>query len=65
MIADFVWVLKKIVKKSLVKMITGMHQYSTIKTTYSDEKKSYVSDVNPFRPMIVQVDFEVCGEVSG
>ncbi|KPM06130.1 acylphosphatase-2-like protein 2 [Sarcoptes scabiei] len=46
-------------------MITGMHQYSTIKTVYSDEKKSYVSDVNPFRPMIVQVDFEVCGDVSG
>lgn len=46
-------------------MITGMHQYSTIKTVYSDQKKSYVSDVNPYRPMIVQVDFEIWGEVSG
>lgn len=46
-------------------MITGMHQYSTIKTVYSDQKKSYVSDVNPCRPMVVQVDFEIWGEVSG
>ncbi|KAH7645765.1 acylphosphatase-2 [Dermatophagoides farinae] len=46
-------------------MITGMHQYSTIKTSYDDVRKSYVSDVNPYRPMIVQVDFEVGGEVSG
>src|SRR5699024_7712298 len=27
------------------KMIKAMHQYSTIKTTYSNDKKSFVSDV--------------------
>lgn len=52
-------------KQNKKKMITGMHQYSTIKTSYDDVRKSYVSDVNPYRPMIVQVDFEVAGDVSG
>lgn len=46
-------------------IITGAHQFSTIKVTFSDELKSYVSDVNPMRAMVVQVDFEVLGDVSG
>ncbi|KAJ6217245.1 hypothetical protein RDWZM_008402 [Blomia tropicalis] len=47
------------------KMIKAMHQFSTIKTVYSDDRKSFVADVNPLRAMLVQVDFEVFGEVSG
>lgn len=46
-------------------MIKTMHQFSTIKTTYSDSKKSFVSEVCPQRAMLVQVDFEVFGDVSG
>lgn len=46
-------------------MIKAMHQFSTIQTTYSEDQKSFVSQVNPKRAMLVQVDFEVFGEVSG
>lgn len=46
-------------------MIKAMHQFSTIRTTYSEDQKSYISQVNPKRAMLVQVDFEVFGEVSG
>ena len=46
-------------------MIKAMHQFSTIKTIYSDDRKSYISEVNPLRAMLVQVDFEVFGDVSG
>lgn len=46
-------------------MIKTMHQFSTIKTSYSDQLKSFVSDPCPQRPMLVQVEFEVFGEVSG
>lgn len=46
-------------------MIKARHQFSTIRTSYSDVQKSFVSDVNPLRAMLVQVDFEVFGDVSG
>lgn len=46
-------------------MIKAMHQFSTIRTSYSDVQKSFVSEVNPLRAMLVQVDFEVFGDVSG
>ena len=52
-------------KKPHSTMIKAMHQFSTIKTVYSDDRKSFVSQVNPLRAMLVQVDFEVYGEVSG
>lgn len=46
-------------------MIKARHQFSTIRTNYSDVAKTYISDVNPLRAMLVQVDFEVFGDVSG
>lgn len=51
--------------KTLSKMISAEHQFSTIKTQYSEHRKAFVSEVNPMRPMLVQVEFEVFGELSG
>lgn len=45
--------------------IIAAHQFSTIKTIYNDDRKSYEGIVQPHKPMLIQVDFEISGDVSG
>lgn len=48
-------------------MTKAMHQYSTIRSTHNsfDDKSSIMSGLLPSRPLLVQVEFEVFGDVSG
>ena len=45
--------------------IQAAHQFSTIKTIYNDDRRTYEGIVQPHKPMLIQVDFEVSGDVSG
>jgi len=61
------FIRERILRSKNINMTKAMHQYSTIRSTHNsfDDKSSIMSGLLPPRLLLVQVEFEVFGDVSG
>jgi hypothetical protein len=60
------FIRESILRSNNINMTKAMHQYSTIRSTHNSfDKSSIMSGLLPPRLLLVQVEFEVFGDVSG